>query len=61
MFHLLIYWYKNLGKQLLIGFFLFQMFFIVCETDPFIFKINGSPYIDDCEALNLKKKLKIIF
>jgi hypothetical protein len=61
MFHLLIYWYKNLGKQLLIGSFMFQMSFIVCETNPFIIKIHGSPYIVDCEALDLKKNLKLYF
>jgi len=60
MFHLLSYLYKDLGKQLLIGSFLFQTSLIVCETKPFIIKIHGNPYIDDCEALDLKK-IKIIF
>jgi len=60
MFHLLIYWYKDLGKWLLIGSFLFQTSLIVCETKPFIIKIHGNPYIDDCEALDLKKPLNYI-
>jgi hypothetical protein len=56
MFHLFIYWYKNLGKQLLTRSFLFQMSLIVYEIKPFIFKIHGNSYIDDYEALDLKKQ-----
>ncbi len=34
---------------------LFQMSLIVYEIKPLIFRIHGSSYIDDCEALDLKK------
>jgi hypothetical protein len=55
MFHLLIYWYKDLGKQLLTRSFLLQMSFTLCESKIFISKIHGGPYIVDYEGLELKE------
>jgi len=50
-----VYWYKDLGKQLLTRSFLLQMSFTLCESKIFISKIHGGPYIVDYEGLELKE------
>jgi hypothetical protein len=42
MSHSFIYWYKDLGKQLLISLFYFKHFFIIFEIKSLIFKMGEN-------------------